>query len=475
MAHHEPTGDAASPERREGDYRSLSLWLDLLPGDLTPRPRLQSDIDVDVVIVGGGFTGLWLAYYLTERQPDLRIAVLEREICGFGASGRNGGWCIAELAAGVDRYAAIGGHESAMRLMRALAAAVDEVGRVAEAEAIDCGFAKGGAVFLARNPAQAKRQVERIATERAHGFGQHEIRSLTAEEATAMVGATDVLGGIHFSAAAAIDPARLVRGLAQVVEARGVKIHEGTAARSVEAGTVRTEGATVRAEVVVLATEGYTSELSGRHRAMLPIYSLMVATEPLDRSVFETIGMADRPTFADDRYAVIYGQRTADDRIAFGGRGIPYRYGNRIDPATERHRPTHELVHQTLIELFPQLADVAITHRWGGVLGATRNWTPSVSFDRSSGFATGGGYVGEGVCAANLAGQTLADLIVGADSDSELVSLPWVNVRSRDWEPEPLRWLGIRGTRRAMQLADTREYDSGRESRLGRWASKLLS
>ncbi len=228
----------------------------------------------------------------------------------------------------------------------------------------------------------------------------------------------------------------------------------------------------VSAPVVVRATEGYTRSLAGERRTMVPIYSLMIATEPLPAEVFDEIGLANRQTFADDRYAVIYGQRTDDDRLAFGGRGVPYLYGSRIDPATERHGPTHQLVHDTLVELFPVLADTAVTHRWGGVLGASRNWTPSVCFDRATGLASAGGYVGEGVCAANLAGQTLADLITG--NESELVGLPWVNVVSRRWEPEPLRWLGVWGTRRVMQTADRVEYESDRESKLGRLAYQLL-
>lgn len=454
------------------DPRTLSLWLDTVPGDLTPRPALGADGDADVVIVGGGFTGLWTAYYLTERDPSLRIVLLEREICGFGASGRNGGWCVGELAAGFDAYAARASHDAAMRQARAVFATVDEVGAVAEREGIDCHFAKGGAVYLARNGPQAARQVELMAAERAHGFTEDEIRDLEPDEARAMVNATDVRRGIHFAACAAIDPARLVRGLADVVERRGVTIHEGTTVEQIETGRVVANGHTVRAELIVRAVEGYTAQLPGLGRAMAPIYSLMVATEPLDDDVLTEIGLADRPTFADDRYAVIYGQRTADGRLAFGGRGVPYLYGSRIDPATEKHGPTHDLVERTLVELFPVLRDVRFTHRWGGVMGAPRNWTPSVWIDRPAGIAAAGGYVGEGVAPANLAGRTLADLITGTESD--LTTLPWVGVRSRNWEPEPIRWLGVWGTRKIMFRADRHEYRTDRESKLGRIASQLL-
>lgn len=492
-------------ETRDG-YRRLSLWLDTLPDPLHPRPPLSEDVEVDVAIVGGGFTGLWTAYYLSRSDPSLRIAVVERDICGFGASGRNGGWCIGELAAGVGRYAGLGSHDGAMAhdgamgkggamgqggsmahdramaLSRALFDSVDEVGRVATAEGIDCRFAKGGATYLARNHAQAERQREHVEAERANGFTEDEIRLLSADEARRSVNATDVLSGVHFSAAAAIDPARLVRGLADVLVERGVSIFEQTAVSSIEPGRVvatavasgesRGHRLTVSAPVVVRATEAYTRDLAGHRRTVVPIYSLMIATEPLPQSVFDEIGLADRQTFADGRYAVIYGQRTADDRLAFGGRGVPYLYGSRIVPATEHHRPTHELIHRTLVELFPVVSGAEITHRWGGVLGAYRNWTPSVTFDRATGLATAGGYVGEGVCAANLAGRTLADLVCGADT--ELVTLPWVDVTSRKWEPEPLRWLGVWGTRKVMSAADRIEYGSERESRRGRLAARLL-
>ncbi|MDH4169252.1 MAG: FAD-binding oxidoreductase [Acidimicrobiia bacterium] len=454
------------------DYRERSLWLSEYPGDLDPRESLTGDTDVDVAIVGGGFTGLWTAYYLTERDPTLRIAVVERDICGFGASGRNGGWVVGELAAGVDAYAAHSSYDAAVRQARTLFGCVDEVGRVADHEGIDCGYAKGGVIRFARNQPQAERQRLEVARHRAHGFAEDEVALLTADEARAHGNATDVRGGIFFAPCAAIDPARLVRGLAGVVEGRGVRIVERTTATGLAPGRVYTNRGTVRADVVVRALEGYTRDLAGERRTLVPIYSLMIATEPLSEATLSEIGLARRPTFADDRYMVIYGQRTQDDRIAFGGRGVPYLFGSRIDPGPEQDHKAHELVRRTLTELFPALTDAAITHRWGGVLGAPRNWTPSVRFDRAAGLATAGGYVGEGVAAANMAGQTLADLITGADSD--LVGLPWVGIESRSWEPEPLRWLGIRATRGLMGRADRGEFDTDRASTVGKWAYRLL-
>ena len=453
------------------DYSALSLWMANI-GDLEPRPALDGDAEVDVAIVGGGFTGLWTAYYLTERDPSLSILVIEREICGFGASGRNGGWCVGELAAGFGAYARHSDRHSALRLMRRMHDTVDEVGRVIEAESIECGFARGGVIRFARNRPQSERQVAEVEEYRALGFDDDVIRLLEPDEVRMHARPTDLHGGIFFAPCAALDPAPLVRGLAEAVERRGVRIVEQTAATGLARESVTTSAGTIRAPVVVLATEAYTRDLPGRRRSLVPLYSLMIATEPLDRDTLDQIGLEARPTFADDRYAVIYGQRTADNRIAFGGRAVPYLYGSRISPDTERDRPSHDLIRDALVGIFPALAGAAITHRWGGVLGAPRNWIPSVRFDPARGFATAGGYVGEGVAAANLAGRTLADLITGADS--ELVDLPWVGIESRRWEPEPLRWLGIRGTRAVMAWADRKEFATGRQSRSGRIAYGLL-
>jgi len=439
------------------------MWLDTYPGSLQPRPALNSDADADVAIVGGGYTGLWTAYYLRQLDPTLRVTVIERDICGFGASGRNGGWAVGELAAGIKKYAALADLPASLRLSRAIFDSVDEIGRVTAAEGIDCGYHKGGVIRLARNRPQAERQAAEVAHDHELGLNEDEIRLLTADEARSHANATDVLSGILYAPCAAVDPARLVRGLAEAVERRGATIVEQTAAVAIEPGRVLTDRGTVRAEVVVRATEAYTRDLRGRRRQLLPVYSLMIGTEPLPQSTFDGIGLADRPTFADDRYMVIYGQRTADNRIAFGGRGVPYLYGSRISPSIEQHHRSHERIHRTLVDLFPALSGARITHRWGGVLAVPRNWTPFVHFDRAAGTAGAGGYVGEGVAPSNLAGRTLADLITGADS--ERVDLPWVGVRHRRWEPEPFRWLGVRGSRWMLAGADMYEYRTNREAK----------
>ena len=458
----------------ENQLRSRSLWLDQLDGRVAARPALSGDIDVDVAIVGGGYTGLWTAYELLRSDPSMRVLVIEREVVGFGASGRNGGWCVGELAGGLEGAVASSGRDAGVRMTRAIMDTVDEVGRVVDAEEIDCGFVKGGVIRLARTAPQRDRQCHEIADYRDHGFGDDVLRLLDPSEASDRLAATGVLGGVHYGPGARVQPARLARGLADAVERLGGVIVEETAALDLVVRTpttaahVVTDRGTVRADIVVRATEGYTRDLPGMRRDLVPLYSLMVATEPLPDELWEQIGLRHMETFADDRRMVIYGQRTTDGRIAFGGRGAPYRFGSGIDPATEASSTIHDRIVSTLVELFPMLRDVRITHRWGGVLGVPRDWVPSVGLDRSTGRAWAGGYVGEGVAATNLAGRTLAALITGGNSD--LVTLPWVDHRSKRWEPEPLRWSGINGGLRLAGWVD--EYEE-RHQRVPRFASVL--
>jgi len=450
---------------------TTALWLDQI-GPITKRPALDGNVAVDVAIVGGGFSGLWTAYYLAKRDPTLRIMVVENHFCGFGASGRNGGWAVGDLASGPSTYAKWSSKDAAMRQLRAMFDAVDEIGRVTAAEAIDCGYAKGGWIRAARNAPQAKRQRDEVRHDHAYGFTEDEIRLLEPDEARRYFNATDTSSGIYFSACAALDPARLVRGLADVVEAAGVTIVEDTAAVQLTPGSVLTDRGTVTADVVVRATEAYTRDLEGERRTLLPIYSLMVATEPLPDSMFDEIGLGERPTFSDDRFMVTYGQRTEDNRLAFGGRGVPYLFGSKIARRAELHEDSHALIRQTLIEMLPVLQDVAFTHRWGGVLGIPRDWVPRVQFDRPSGVGALGGYVGEGVAAANLAGRTMADLVTGEDTDR--ASYPWVGHESRRWEPEPFRWLGVRSSRSILGRADDHEYAKNTEAKAAYKISQFL-
>jgi glycine/D-amino acid oxidase-like deaminating enzyme len=449
---------------------ALNLWATESPAE---RPGLAGDRDADVAIVGAGYTGLWTAYYLAKADPGLRIVVLEAASAGFGASGRNGGWCSALFPVSSRRLASLPGssREAAIAMHLAMQASVNEVGRVSAAEGIDCDYHKGGTIVLARSATQLARARAEVAA--AGEWGPGDLRFLEPDEVATHVRATKVLGATFTPHCAAIHPGKLVRGLASVVERLGVTIHENTPVLRIEPGRAVTEYGVVWAEVVVRATEGFTPSLEGEARTVAPVYSLMVATEPLSAEVWDRIGLADRPTFSDHRHLVIYGQRTADGRLAFGGRGAPYHFGSRIKPSFDTEPRVFKALQATLRELFAGLPDdVEFTHAWGGPLGVPRDWCASVGLDRSAGFAWAGGYVGDGVSTTNLAGRTLTDLILRRDTG--LSRLPWVGHRSPRWEPEPLRWLGINAGLRAMTAADGEERLSGRESRIARLMSPLL-
>ena len=440
-----------------------------------PRDPLPGDARADVAVVGAGFTGLWTAYYLLREDPTLRVVVLEQETAGYGASGRNGGWASALFPASLDKVAGLPGADraGALDLHAAMRASVDEVGRAAAAEGIDAHFAKGGSIALARTRAQLRSARLQVEHARAWGRGPDDIALLDADQARARLDATSTLGATYTPDCAAIHPARLVRGLAEVVAAsRGGRVHEQTRVASIEPHRVHTDRGTVRAEVVVRATEGYTARLRGLRRAMAPVYSLVIATEPLPDRVWEEIGLRERETFTDHRNLIVYGQRTADGRLVFGGRGAPYHFRSAIRPEFDREPRVFAALWATLRGMFPVLEGAKVTHAWGGTLGVPRDWCASVGLDRSTGLAWAGGYVGDGVTTTNLAGRTLRDLVLGRRTG--LTTLPWVNHHSPTWEPEPLRWLGINAGLRSMTVADREEQVTGRPSRIARSMAPLI-
>jgi len=446
-------------------YRSRSLWLDELDEVLEPADVLNGDETCDVAIVGGGFTGLWTAYALARHDPHLRIRVLEAEVCGFGASGRNGGWASAFFAGSDATTARRRGADGVAALHRAMVGAIDDLEKTCTEESIDCAFHRGGTVIAATSPAH----VERL---RNGATKSDDEEWLDADAARERIGASRVLGAVFTPHCAAIQPARLARGLCAAVRRRGVTIHEGTRVEAIDPGRVRTDQGTVRADVVVRATEGYTPRLAGLRRRLIPIYSFIIATEPLPVSFWSEVGWRDRETFGDGRHLIIYAQRTADGRIAFGGRGAPYHFGSRIRTGFDRDPRVFAGLERVLHDLFPGTRDAAITHRWGGALGAPRDFYPSVGIDRATGLAWAGGYVGDGVTTTNLAGRTLADLIL--QRETENTQLAWVDHHSRSWEPEPLRWLGVNAGLRLSAAADRREARTGRRARVYERGLKLL-
>lgn len=472
---------------QRADNRALSFWFDSLAesgvDDLSPRPALRADARFDVCIIGGGLTGLWTAYYLAKADPTVKIAVLESRIAGFGASGRNGGWCSALFPRSTASLTRAHGRDAAIRMRRAMVDTVDEVGRVVAVEGIDCDYVKGGTVVFARDRVQAV--AARADAAEAAEFGVDAVEFWDADTVRSSFGvagmeasggpdaaaAVGPFGATYDPACARVQPAKLVRSLARVVEGLGVSIFEGTTVRtfaphrvwftSADDAGASVDG-TVSADTVVVAVEGYGSQLPRVGRRVLPLYSLMIATEPLSDALWDEIGIRHGQTFSDYRHLLVYGQRTADNRFAFGGRGARYHWGSAIRPEYDRDDGVFEHLRRALVDLFPQAADAAVTHSWGGPLGVPRDWHATASFNPRTGVAFAGGYVGDGLSTTNLAGRTLSDLIRG--SETELTGLPWVNHRSPRWEPEPLRFAGANLGLVGMEVADLEERITGRAS-----------
>ena len=454
----------SAPERADSgdrDYHSYSFWLETAGEELAPRPSLSGPTEADVAILGAGFTGLWTAYYLLRREPSLRVVVLESEIAGFGASGRNGAWCNSAFPVTPGELVRRFGAEATRGLLIEMRGAVDEIGRVAGTEGIDAQYFRGGQLRVARGQAQVPAIKDAYEAARVLGL-EEDLQVLSAEETARRVRITGAEGSLYNPHCATIHPARLARGLARAVERLGGEIFENTTVTDFEAGAgprLVTDVGDVRAGAIVLAGEAYLARLRKLRRQVLPIYSLIVLTEPLSEAQWAEIGWEGRECVASNRYTVDYLSRTADGRILFGGRGAPYHYGSRIEDEYDLHEATHEMLRNTAREWFPAIEGARFTHAWGGPLAMPRDWMPTMSYDPAQGVATARGYTGQGVATANLSGQTLADLILGRDT--AVTRLPTVNHEPRSWEPEPLRWLGARYVQRGLMRVDDRAEQTG--------------
>ena len=451
------------------EQRPISFWYSQLKPPPAPREQLRGPREADVCIVGAGFTGLWTAYELLRRQPGLDVVVVEANVVGFGASGRNAGGVEGMLAGDREHWASLGGRDGAIRMASAIQATVDEIGRVVTAEGIDCGFVKGGALRLAETELELSRVRAEVAEDRRWGLGPEDSMLLDASQVAARVAVTRVLGAKYTPHCGRVQPAALVCGLAAAAERAGATIYEGTPASRIEPGVVRTQFGDVRAPLVVRATEGYTATLDGPRRAILPVRSFAIVTEQLDSSTWQELGWSGFETIADGRRGFVYLQRTADDRIVVGGAGgVLYRYGSNTDAEMPPPADSIRARQTRLFELFPTLKDIRFDGAWQGVLGAPRQWAPAVGVDRATGLAWAGGYVGDGVAASNLAGRTLADLLL--ERQSALTELPWVGSMGRPWPHEPLRFAAVRSVGFMMRLADRRELATGRTAAAGRLA-----
>jgi glycine/D-amino acid oxidase-like deaminating enzyme len=437
------------------NYKDLSFWLEDSGDPLIPRPALQRSEEVDVAVLGAGYTGLWTAYYLLRANPGLKVAIVEREIAGYGASGRNGGWCSPRFPVSASAMTKRWGADTARAVLLALQSAVDEIRDVSERENIDTCFRPSGTLTVARGAHQLPglhasfRAYERI------GLGDHYL-FLKPEELAERIQITDIHGALATPDGASIHPGRLVRGLARAVEAHGGTIYEQTNVQSYRFGSsaaLITEAGELRAKkAIVLAGEAYLTRLPKLHRALMPAYSLISLTEPLTPAQWSQIGWLAGENLSSTRNTVVYLTKTPDGRILFGSRGAPYAFGSAITDEQDRHAETHASIQRMVTEWFPSLEGIKFTHNWGGPVGMPIDWTPAVRFDPSSKIAFAGGYTGQGVSTANLAGQMLAGMITSRSTGFE--HLPFANRRSPNWIPEPLRWLVVRYMQGALLRID---------------------
>ena len=442
---------------------AVSYWLDASPAGPSHRP-LSGDAACDVVVVGAGFTGLWTAIALTDTDPSLRVTVLEADSVGYGASGRNGGFCQASLTHGLAN--GIRHFPDELELLeregRANLAAIEAF---IKANGIDCDFERTGDLSVADRAYQVDEL--RAWVDEAAEWGEELVfldRAAVREEVHSPLWQAGLFRPPEQGRDALVDPAKLVRGLARVASERGVAIHEGTRVTAVErrAGgvEVRTaDGPVVRADHVVVATSAYSGWLRRLSSQFVPVYDYAIVSEPLSPDQRASIGWRRRQGMSDSNNQFHYFRLTADDRILWGGYDAVYYANNGVGPEFDRRPATTDKLEQQFRAAFPQLGGLAFPYRWGGAIDTTTRFT--VTF----GQALGGrltyslGYTGLGVGASRLAAGVVRDFILRPDSD--LLKLRFVQTPPIPFPPEPLRSLAVNTVRWELDRADRNEGRRG--------------
>lgn len=405
---------------------------------------LDADTVADVVVVGAGAAGLWTAYYLLEADPGLDVVVVEQARVGAGGSGRGPGWCSARTLV-AEHVARAHGVEAARSVRAAMRDAVVEVGGVAAAEEIDCGFVYGGAVTVARTLPQLARLRARAAGAAQWGDEEHLLAPDALAEHVVSPGA---LGGTWTPDCAQLDPARLLRGLAEVVVARGVRLVERTRVVRVSPGAVVTQHGTVRARIAVRATGASALAGSSVGRATQDL----LATAPLAPESRHSVGLVRGQSLGDAAHEAVRVRRTSDDRLVVA---LPA-----TAPGARLSAPDVDRLRRRLAQLLPGAADAAVTHAWRASHTATRDGTPRVGLDRDTGLGWAVGFGDDGLAAANVAGRTVADLVAG--TATALTRLPWVDGPGATWASAPVRDVMLLARSRRARLADAVERRTGR-------------
>ncbi len=425
------------------------------------RPALSGRKDFDIAIIGAGFSGLWSAYHLKQLQPELKIAIFEKEYVGFGASGRNGGWASAEYPTSNKRLVKEHGIESYKALRDAITKSIDEIGQIAKQNNWQIDYAKGGSLVFARNKAQLSRISAELDNE--HTF-------LNKSQTQELINIPSALGAVYTPHCAALDPFALARSLGSHLESIGVEIYEKSAVTKILERKLEVNGYEITCPISIRATEAFTPR-SWMGNRQIPIYSLMVATEPLPSDVITQMRNNQRATFQEACHLITYAQITGDNRLAIGGRGVRYKLFSRLSERSEIDNRMHSALERRAKSWFPQISQAKFEYRWGGAVALTRRWQAYLNFDRASGRAEIGGYVGDGVTLSYLVAKTLATQI----SNLKTQALPFIDQKIGRWEPEPIRYLAVNTGFKATVIADYEEKISNRPSLLAAIIDPLIN
>lgn len=453
--------------------RGASYWLRealAAEGEGLPAPALAADTAADVVVVGGGYTGLWTAYLLTERAPGIDVVVLERGVCGEGASGRNGGFASGwwdDLPDLVERY----GEGPALAACRAVDESVRAIGDFCRRHGVDAWFRPAGYLGVATSPAQDGLWSRATAAAARLGAGE-EYREVTPEEVARVCSSPVFRGGVLTRTAATVQPARLARGLRRVLLERGARIHEGTPALRVRPGDpveVETPHGRVRAGRAVLALNAWAASWPGFRRRLVVRGSYVLITAPAPERL-EEIGWTGGQCITDFRVALSYFRTTPDGRIAFGKAGRKAG-GSRVRPRYDYDPDEVNGVLRSFRRLFPSFEDVPVEEAWGGAVDLSPAHHPFFGTD-GGGVLYGLGYTGNGVAPSHLAGRVLAALALDRD-DGGVLGLPMVGAPPPRFPPEPLRSAGAALVQRAIARKERLEDEGRRPGPLTRLLAGL--
>jgi glycine/D-amino acid oxidase-like deaminating enzyme len=439
-----------------GDFRKKSFWMESL-GAYRGRPPLDGSTRADVLIIGAGFTGLSTAIHLKEKRPSLKVLVLESDVVGFGASGRNGGFSMRLFGITMELTAMRYGREKTKEADRYMVKAVDHLERMVQKYRIECDYVRHGMMTVAANPRQLKHLEKEMRL--AEELGIKGLRWLTAEEARALVDSPTYLGARFDEHCALVHPVKLVRGLADAAERLGVDIRERTRVLDIrpDKSEVRTDRGIVRADSIVIATNAFSGLFSPLRAKQLPVYTYIALTEPLPAGQLKSLGWERRIGIEDARNLLHYYRLTPDNRLLFGGSDAIYYYGGPLD--RDRNELIFARLKRAVAETFPQLQGIRFTHHWGGPISATLDLVPVIGRIRPNVWYSVG-CMGHGVSLTNYNGLTIAELLLG--EESERTDFFIVGRRVTPLPPEPFRFLLAEAILRFFRYGDRKGMRAGK-------------